>query len=250
MEPEAPEVVEPPEPTGDQLLAELREYEFELAHPRPRLVRERVPLKLTLDQASLLYEKLRRIVKHTPFPRRPLQVGSAISDPSYLLEILDKHLAELPATTPVTMSRRNIPRFHKRTLILELRRHERAFFLRIINNKQRDEWRRGAEEEKLFSPLEDAEVAEQEGGREFFYGPSHPEHPGAVFRQELIRKALAELPKKLGMPAGEVTALLAALTEAEGNVSEAARRLGQPQRKTARRLERIVRHLKSRNLAA
>jgi transposase-like protein len=250
VEPEASEVVEPPEPTGDQLLAELREYEFELAHPRPRLVRERVPLKLTLDQASLLYEKLRRIVKHTPTPRRPLQVGSAISDPSYLLEILDKHLAQLPATTPVTMSKRNVPRFHKRTLILELRRHERAFFLQIIKNKQRDEWRREAEEEKLFSPLEDAEVAEQEGGREFFYGPSHPEHPGAVFRQELIQKALAELPKKLGMPAVEVTALLAALTEAEGNVSEVARQLGQPQRKTARRLERIVRHLKSRNLSA
>jgi DNA-directed RNA polymerase specialized sigma24 family protein len=225
-----------------------------------------VPLKLTLDQASFLYERLCRIMRHTPNPSRhlpgvyfkltrplgegSLEVRSALSDPAYLFEILSKHLKQLQTTTPVSVSSRNVLRFHDRTLVLRLRRNERAFLLRILNNKQADAWREEAKDEKLFSPLQAADEAEEEGGRESFYSPSHPEHPGAVLRQTMIRKALAELPKKLGISAEEVSALFAALTEGEGNVSEAARRLGQPQRKTARRIERIIRHLKSRNLAA
>ena len=64
---------------------------------------------------------------------------------------------------------------------------------------------------------------EQEGGRETFYAPSHPEHPDAALLQLAVERALGELPKRLRMTAEEVRALLSALREADGNVSEAAR---------------------------
>lgn len=241
-------LAEPAPLAGDDLLAELRQGAPE--QPRPYRLSARVTLKLTLDQASLLYEKLRRVVKRSPRPQRPLRVRSVISDPLYLLDILAKRLEQLPTTTPVANGKRGRVRFLKQSLTLSVRPHEASYLLRILANKKRDKWRRKNQARAHFAPLEVAEIAEEEGGRAAFFGPSHCETPDAGLRQAVIQKALGELPKKLGMSAEDVTALLAALTLAEGNASEAARHLGQPQRKTARRIERIIRHLKRRGLAA
>gem|GEM_PF-7032211 len=169
--------------------------------------------------------------------------------PASLFRILHEGLESMPSTTPIIVGKRGGIQFKIPRLTLQVRRNEKMYLLAILKNRKRDKWRRVKKDEKLFSPLLVAETDEQEGGREFFYAPSHPEHPDAAFLRLAVQRALGELPKKLRMTAEDVTALLSALGEADGNVSEAARALGQPQRKTARRVERVKAHLKRRGLA-
>jgi len=242
-------LAEPAPLAGDDLLAELRE-----SAPATALRPELVTLKLTLDQASFLYEKLHRVVVNPPRFKLEAVLKETFTIPPSLLRILDDRLEEMRSTTPAVEGKRGSVKFRRQGLTLEVHPHEAAYLLRILGNNKRDDWRRENQERAHFAPLEVAETAEEGdekgGGRAAFFGPSHCENPDARLRQAVIQKALGELPKKLGMPAEDVTALLAALTLAQGNASEAARHLGQPQRKTARRIERIIRHLKSRGLAA
>lgn len=240
-------VAEPAPLAGDDLLAELRE-----TAPKKAPLPERVEIKLTLDQASFLYERLHRVVANPPRLKLEAVLKETFTVPVQLFQLLDDRLEEMRSTTPVAEGKRGGVRLLKQGLTLEVRPHEAAYLLRILGNKKRDDWRRENQEREHFVPLKVAEIAEEgddkDGGREAFFGPSHCENPAAQVRQAVIQKALGELPKKLGMSVEDVTALLAALTQAEGNASEAARHLGQPQRKTARRIERIIRHLKSRGL--
>lgn len=209
-----------------------------------------VQVKLTLDQASFLWERLHKATAQGTRFRPETIKRDILTFPPALLETIWNRLEDLRSTTPFLEGNRGSIRLLQQSLTLDLRKHEAKYLLRILKNKKRDEWRREKLERERFGPLEAAEIAEEEGGRESFFSPTHAEHPDAMIRQAVIQRALGELPEALGIPADEVTALLAAMTEAEGNVSEAARQLGQPQRKTARRIERILKHLKSRGLSA
>lgn len=231
-------------PAGDELLAELRQSAPKGTYP------ERVEIKLTLDQASFLYERLHHVVVDPPRLKLEAVLKETFTVPPSLFMILDDGLEEMRSTTPVADGKRGGVRFLKQGLTLSVRPHEASYLLRILANKKRDGWRQEKQAGARFTPLEVAEIAEEEGGRAAFFGPSHPENPAANLPQAVIQKALGELPKLLRMSAQDVDALLAALSAAEGNVSAAARQLGQPQRKTARQIERIQKHLTRRGLAA
>lgn len=262
MEPEAPpfwieadsiEIIS----TGDELLAEVLEPP---AKPFRSRLDDWVDLRLTVDQASLIHEKLSRRIRRPSSRRRaakPLKVGDVFTDPRYLLDVLLRALEGLPATA-VAISRRANVHVRDREFQLRLRRHERAYFLKIIENQEADEERRQAFEEELFAPLEDVELAEEglepeeltDGIRRAFVYRTHHETPEAHLRQFFLKEAFAELPAALKMPEKEVNELISALAESGGNVSEAARQTHQPQRKTARRVARMLRHLKSRGFSA
>lgn len=242
---EAPPV---PSPAAENLPAEARAVAGEW---RRHARHERVRIKLTLDHAGHCYERLCGVLANPGRQvRTPLRPDAMISDPARLLDILDKGLRRMPQTTPVRVGKRGAVRLLAQVVALEVLPNEAAYLLRIVKNIKRDQWRETAQEHARFTPLEAVEIAEEEGGRGVFFPPSHPENPEASTRQAVIQKALGELPKRLGMSSEDVAALLAAVAEAQGNVSAAARQLGQPQRKTARRVERIQKHLQRRGLAA
>ncbi|MFI5363622.1 MAG: hypothetical protein ACHQ49_16775, partial [Elusimicrobiota bacterium] len=167
MEPEAQEVIEAPPPKGDELLAELRQ-----GAPQGTPYPERVELKLTLDQASFLYEKLHALVVDPP----PLKLAAVLKDtftaPISLLIILDDRLEEMPSTTPVAQGKRGGLKFLRQGLTLEIRPHEKKYLLRVLANKKRDGWRRDKRTHERFASLEVAEIAEEDGGRASFFGPS------------------------------------------------------------------------------
>ncbi len=221
--------------------------------PAPLALRkqERVEIRLTIAQATLCYVKLHRILnrpaRKTPTKYRP---NVAISDPLYILDVLDKRLLELPGTTPIFEPKPGGIKFQRHDFTLKVRKNEAAYLLKIVKNDKLSRWRRAARRRARLSSLEVLEIAEEEGGRASFFGPVHPENPHAGVPQAVVRKALGELPKRLRMSAEDVAALLGALSEAGGNVALAARRLGQPQRKTARQIARIKKHLRRRGLAA
>ncbi len=221
--------------------------------PAPLALRkqELVEIRLTIDQATLCYAKLHRILnrpaRETPTKYRP---NVTISDPHHILDVLDKRLRELPGTTPIFEPTHGKIKFPRHDFTLRVRKNEAAYLLKIVKNVKRTSWRRAARKRARAASLEVLEIAEEEGGRASFFSPSHPENPHAGVPQAVMRKALGELPKRLRMSAEDVAALLAALSEARGNVAMAARQLGQPQRRTARQIERIKKHLKRRGLAA
>ena len=243
-------------PTGDDLLAGLRHAWR--STPSDSTLNKWVKIRLTLDEASLLYEKLRRIVERPPRPRRSLRVRNALTDPRFLLEVLSAALAKLPTTAALSVSKRGATRTRQRAFLIQVRRHERSFFRKILDNQECDELRREALEEELFAPLGDVLDTEEgiekeelsDGIRRPFAYPIHHDNPASHMRRVFLKQALAELPTKLKMPSKEVSALISALTDVGGNVSEAARQLGQPQRKTARQVARIARHLKSRGFSS
>lgn len=248
MEPETIEAPFVPLPAADELLAGLRESAPKPAPPKL------VQLKLTLDQASILYEKLHRVLVNPPRLKLEAVLKDTFTIPTSLFMILDEQLENMRPTTPVAEGRRGRVRFLRQGLTIEVRPHEASYLLRILGNKKRDDWRRKNLEREHFTPLEVAEIAEdgaaKDAGRGPFFRPTHADNPEAQVPLAVLKKALDELPKKLKMPPEEVSALLAALRDAEGNVSETARQLGLPQRQTARRIERIMRHLKRRGLSA
>jgi hypothetical protein len=195
-------------------------------------------LDLSVEDAAAIFIKLHGKMSRseegilridTGAPRRP--------DPAWLFQILKARLSETPSTCPPT-----------RLLDLVLSPREAAYLRRIRQNAKRDEWRKHNWRHGHLRALKVLEIAEEEGGRASFFGPLHPENPEALLRQAVSWKAFDGLPRKLKMTAEEITALLMALYRSEGNISEAARAIGQPQRKTARRVGRIRKHLKSRGL--
>ena len=263
MEPEAPafwieaEAIEVLS-LSDELLAEALEPP---AKPAPSRLEDWVDFRLTVDQASLIHDKLYRKIHrkvHRRRPSRPLKVGDAFTDPRHLLDVLWRALDEVPATTPVSVSKRGNVQVRDREFMLRLRRHEAAYFRKIIQNQDLDDLRRQEYEEELFATLDEGELAEEglepeqltDGIRRSFIYRTHNETPHAHLRQFFLKEAFAELPAKLKMPPKDVNSLLSELAAAGGNVSKAARELGQPQRKTARRVARILRHLESRGFSA
>lgn len=237
----------PAAPTADELLEEARRLNFGYD---PRAAKaELVPVKLTVSQAGYLWEKLYLAMSLGTRYRPETAKRERVTVAPALFSVLDDRLEKLPPTTPFVIGLGRV-RFLNRRLTLLFMRHEARYLLQILKNKKRDEWRRQKLERERFAPLEVAEMAEESGDRASFFSPSHAEHPDAMLRKAVLKKALGELPKALKMTPEDVRLLLAALAAAQGNVSEAARQLGWPQRRTARRVERIARHLKRRGLAA
>lgn len=119
------------------------------------------------------------------------------------------------------------------------------YFRRAVRNKHADYWRKKKLEKKLFVSLDalaDKE-SKMEGGDSIpaYQGPPSQENYDAPFLKEDLEKAIQELPKDLALVA-------LALPQADGNVSKLARMIGQPQRKTARQVEKIREHFRKRGL--
>ncbi len=251
MEPETlvPSVL----PSGDQLLAEVRA----VSAPPKRADAKPVRVELTLDQASFLWERLERLTAEGRLTRKAA-FREVITLPPALLEKLWLKLDELSATGPFRQSKNGPVQLLERTIALDLKPHEARYLLTILKNEKRSKWRREKVEHGLFAPLQVAEMAEDggdlgelsDGVRRRVLKSGDQENPDARLRRDLIERALDELPSRLKMRRDSVRKLLTALLDADGNVSEAARLTGQPQRKTARRIQRILTHLKDRGLAA
>ena len=119
------------------------------------------------------------------------------------------------------------------------------YFRRAIRNKHADFWRKKKLEKKLFVSLDALtdQESKTEGGDSIpgYQGPPRQENYDAPFLKEDLEKAIQELPKDLALVA-------LALPQADGNVSKLARMIGQPQRKTARQVEKIREHFRKRGL--
>lgn len=198
--------------------------------PAARSQPSRVKLTLTLEGASTLYVILRG---KTHFAARPkLASAKPAADLARLLVTLENALHRLPATAPP-----------ETTLTLELPPQDAAYLRVTVGNKKRDEWRYEQVRSRGVVSL-DALMEQVEAAGEAGIGVSVPvdsDKPERAFRHAEIKRALAGLPD-------ELTALLRPLEECGGNVSELARRVGQPQRKTARQVARIRKHLEKLGL--
>lgn len=203
-----------------------RKREIPPERPQPSLFK----LALTLEDAGILYALLRE--KTRPGARPKLPTVKPAADLARLLETLDTSLRELPATAPA-----------ETILALELAPKDAAYLRAMVGNKKRDEWRyeqvRSRGVVSLDALMEQAEAVGETGTGVTV--PADSDSPERAFRQAEIKRALAGLP-------GEVAALLGPLEECGGNVSELARRLGQPQRKTARQVARIRKRLEKLDL--
>ena len=203
-----------------------RKNETPPARPRPSCFK----LALTLEDAGTIYALLREKTRPDARPKPPTAKPAA--DLASLLETLDTALRELPATAPA-----------ETILTLELPPRNAAYLRAMVGNKKRDEQRyekvrsRGAV--SLDALMEQAEAAGESGAGVTV--PADSDRPELAFRQAEIKRALAGLPD-------ELAALLGPLEECGGNVSELARRLGQPQRKTARQIACIRKHLEKLGL--
>ena len=193
------------------------------AKPQSSLVK----LALTLEAAGLLYVVLRD--KTGPVARSKPVTAKPVAELARLLEILEVPLRKLPATAPAGT-----------ILTLELPPQDAAYLRAIVGNKKRDERRyeqvRSRGIVSLDALMARAEAAGEAGARAAMTVPTDEDRPERAFTQAEVRRVLAALPV-------ELAALLAPLEECGGNVSELARRLGQPQRKTARQVARIRKSL-------
>ncbi len=191
--------------------------------PAARPQQSRSKLALTIEDAGTLYallsEKTRLAARPKPSTAKPAP------DLARLLETLDTSLRGLPATAPATT-----------ILTLDLTPRDAAYLGAMVGNKKRDKWRRRQVRNRgvvsLDALMERAEAAGESGAGRALMVPADADRPERTFGQAEIKRALAGLPNKLA-------ALLGPLAECSGNVSELARRLGQPQRKTARQVARI-----------
>lgn len=198
------------------------------ARPQP----SRVKFALTLEDASTVYAILRD--KTAPAARPKPPTAKPAADLARLLEPLDATLRRLPATTPAGT-----------ILTLELAPQDAAYLRAMSGNKKRDERRheqvRSRGVVSLDALTERVEAAGESGVGKAPKVPADADRPERTFRQTEIKRALAGLP-------GELAALLGPLSECGGNVSELARRLGQPQRKTARQVVRLRQRLENLGL--
>ncbi|MDX6768765.1 MAG: hypothetical protein SF051_04485 [Elusimicrobiota bacterium] len=152
-----------------------------------------------------------------------------------MLKLLESALHGLPSTAPESTR-----------LTLEMASRDAAYLRAVVGNKKRDEWRREQVRTRgVFSLdvlMDQVEAASEEAG----FGaalpvPAEPDSPERALWLAEVKRALVGLPD-------ELASLLGPLQEVEGNVSELARRLGRPQRWTARQVERIRKHLKKLGL--
>lgn len=206
-----------------------RKAETPAAQPAPRLAK----LDLTLENAGRLYLVLRRKTLEST-ACRPASAKPR-GDLTRLLEVLEAALHGLPSTAPKWTR-----------LTLEMPPRDAAYLRAVVGNKKRDEWRRRQVRVRgVFSLdvlMDQAEAAsEAGGGGPALPVPAEPDRPERALWQTEVRRALAGLPE-------ELAGLLGPLQDAEGNVSELARRLGRPQRWTARQVERLRKHLKKMDL--
>lgn len=191
-----------------------------------------VQFALTLKDAGSLYVALRDKTHPAASPK-PSTVKPA-ADLARLLETLEAKLHKLPATAPATT-----------ILTLELTPRDAAYLGVMVGNKKRDKWRRKQVRNRgvvsLDALMERAEAAGESGAGRALMVPADADRPERTFGQAEIKRALAGLPE-------ELAALLGPLAECDGNVSELARRLDQPQRKTARQIARIRKRLEKLGL--
>lgn len=203
-----------------------RKNETPPARPWPGLFK----LALTVDDAGTLYELL--CEKTDPVARPKPPTAKPAADLARLLETLDAALRDQPATAPAAT-----------ILTLELPPQDAAYLRAMVGNKKRDERRyeqvRSRGVVSLDALTEQAEAAGESGAGVTV--PADSDRPERAFGQAEIKRVLAGLP-------GELAALLGPLDECGGNVSELARRLGQPQRKTARQIVRIRKRLEKLGL--
>lgn len=194
--------------------------------PQPGLFK----LALTLEEAGTLYALLREKTRPGANPKHP--AAKPVADLAGLLETLDTSLRELPAPAPAGT-----------LLTLELPPRDAAYLRATVGNKKRDERRceqvRSRGVVSLDVLMEQAEAAGESGAGVTV--PADWDRPERAFGQAEIKRVLAGLP-------GELAALIGPLVECDGNVSELARRLGQPQRKTARQVARIRQRLEKLGL--
>lgn len=187
---------------------------------------------LTLKDAGTLYVVLRE--KTHPAARLKPTTARPAADLARLLETLETKLRKLPSTAPATT-----------VLTLELPPRDAAYLGAMVGNKKRDKWRRKQIRNRgvvsLDALLDRAEAAGESNAGGALLVPADADRPECAFGQAEINRALAGLPK-------ELAALLGPLAECDGNVSELARRLGQPQRQTARQVARIRKRLEKLGL--
>lgn len=203
-----------------------RKHENPPARPQPNLVK----LALALEDAGTLYALLRDKTRPAARPKPTTAKPAAVL--ARLLEPLEIELRKLPATASAGT-----------ILTLELPPQDAAYLRAMVGNKKRDEWRYEQVRSRGVVSL-DALMEQAEAAGESVAGVSVPadsDRPERAFGQAAIKRALAGLP-------GELAALLGPLEECGGNVSELARRLGQPQRKTARQVSRIRKRLEKLGL--
>lgn len=191
-----------------------------------------VPFVLTLEDAGILYVALRAKIR--PDARTKPSTARPAADLVRLLEILETTLRKLPATSPATT-----------ILTLDLASRDAAYLDAMVGNMKRDKWRRKQVRNRgvvsLDALAERAEAADESSTGRNLKVPADSDRPDRAFGQAEIKHALAGLPN-------ELAALLGPLAECGGNVSELARRLGQPQRKTARQVARIRKRLEKLGL--
>lgn len=249
MEPEVQEVPIALPPTGDELLAELRPLAPEI--PPVSLPVALVKLELTLEDATLLFEKLR---KELARPLRPNPRSTRAKPPPQLLSqwlaILKKRLRELRPTCPRSRKNSDPP---ARRLALELLRWEAGYLRRIVQNEKRDAARKEATYEEyvvssdaLKAEAEARQEQASEGGGQALasdaFDPSEHPVPGAGMLLGELGDALRDFPGGYELAAG---------LEADGsNVSKLARRLGQPQRTVAHSVARLRQHLRDKGFSA
>lgn len=207
----------------------VRTPEAPAAQPQQSLFK----LALTIEDAGTLYALLSE--KTRPATRAKPPTAKPATDLARLLEVLDNSLRELPATAPATT-----------ILTLDLMPRDAAYLGAMVGNKKRDKWRRKQVRNRgvvsLDALMERAEAAGESGAGRALMVPADADRPERTFGQAEIKRALAGLPN-------ELAALLGPLAECGGNVSELARRLGQPQRKTARQVSRMRKRLENLGLA-
>jgi len=207
-----------------------------LSASRPQSEPLLTALTLDLDEARVLYEKLHRATARNPrtASSRPHEQHPR-TDPARMFASLDARLRELPATA--TESTR---------VTLEVTPHEAAYLHRIVQNDKRDQARRARVEDRILTPwderLDGNEPNEQPADAHPFRAPTEGPSAENSLQSDALSRALSELPD-------ELIRLVELLERTDGNVSEAARLLGQPQRKTARMVERLRARLQRAGLA-
>lgn len=149
------------------------------------------------------------------------------------------------------------PRLADGSIQVELKANELAYIRKVIHNGKIDEWRKNRRYYKRHESITDREEAnhQAEANDE---NPPHPDpsarvtdDPSIELEQaedraaddQKIHRLLLELPIELAVIAH-------VLPRVHGNVSELARGLGQPQRRTARQVERLREYLAGKGLGA
>lgn len=225
-------------PTGDELLAELRQQAQGPLRPEgPKLL---TTLDITLEEATTLYAALHKKIARPPRPKP----GSGREElPPQLfgqwLELLGNQVRELPETHP-------FGRKKPRRVTLGIMPWEAGYLKRMVNNKKRDEARKDADYYALRAEGEKrrTEIAARGGKRRLsgFMGPIKPPDCEANLTRDEFMDALDSCPRGLEL------AIYLNLTD--GNVSRVSRLFSQPQRTVAHAVARLRKHLLGRGYSA